>query len=46
MGINNKDVVNTSDKRRIYEKYDSNNGSNTLEMNLDKILNQYKKNLS
>lgn len=46
MGINNKDVINTSDKRRIYEKYDSNNGSNTLEMNLDKILNQYKKNLS
>ena len=46
MGINNKDVINTSDKRRVYEKYDGNNGSNTLEMNLDKILNQYKKNLS
>ena len=46
MGINNKDVINTSDKRRVYEKYDGNNGSNTLVMNLDKILNQYKKNLS
>jgi uncharacterized protein ACIAD1443 len=48
MGINknNNDVISTSEKRSIYEKQDGTNDINTLEVDLDKILNQYKKNLS
>lgn len=48
MGINknNNDVISTSEKRPIYEKQDGTNDINTLEVDLDKILNQYKKNLS
>lgn len=48
MGINknNNDVISTSEKRKIYGKHDGTNDKNTLEVNLDKILNQYKKNLS
>lgn len=48
MGINkdNNDVISTSGKRQIYEKYDDINDINSLEVNLDIILNQYKKNLS
>lgn len=48
MGINknNNDVISTSGKRQIYEKYDDTNDINPLEMDLDTILNQYKKNLS
>lgn len=48
MGINknNNDVISTSEKRKIYEKQDDTNDINPLEVNLDKILNQYKKNLS
>lgn len=48
MGINknNNDVISTSGKRQIYEKYDDTNDINPLEVDLDTILNQYKKNLS
>ena len=48
MGINkdNNDVISTSGKRQIYEKYDDINDINSLEVDLDTILNQYKKNLS
>lgn len=48
MGINknNNDVISTSGKRQIYEKYDDINDINPLEVDLDTILNQYKKNLS
>ena len=48
MGINknNNDVISTSGQRQIYEKHDDTNDINTLEVNLDIILNQYKKNLS
>lgn len=48
MGINknNNDVISTSEKRKIDEKQDSTNDINTLEVDLDAILNQYKKNLS
>ena len=48
MGINknNNDVISTSGQRPIYEKHDDTNDINTLEVNLDIILNQYKKNLS
>lgn len=48
MGINkdNNDVISTSGKRQMYEKYDDINDINSLEVNLDIILNQYKKNLS
>ena len=48
MGINknNNDVSSTSGQRQIYEKHDDTNDINTLEVNLDIILNQYKKNLS
>lgn len=48
MGINknNNDVISTSEKRQIYEKYDDTNDINPLEVDLDTILNQYKKNLS
>ena len=43
---NNNDVISTSGKRQIYEKYDDTNDINPLEVDLDTILNQYKKNLS
>ena len=43
---NNNDVISTSGQRQIYEKHDDTNDINTLEVNLDIILNQYKKNLS
>lgn len=48
MGINknNNDVISTSGKRQICEKYDDTNDINPLEVDLDTILNQYKKNLS
>ena len=49
MGINknnNNDVISISGKRQIYEKYDDTNDINPLEVDLDTILNQYKKNLS
>lgn len=48
MGINknNNDVISTSGKRQIYENHDDTNDINSLEVNLDIILNQYKKNLS
>lgn len=48
MGINknNNDVISISGKRQIYEKYDDTNDINPLEVDLDSILNQYKKNLS
>lgn len=48
MGINknNNDVISTSGKRQMYEKYDDTNDINSLEVDLDTILNQYKKNLS
>ncbi len=48
MGINkdNNDVISISGKRQIYEKYDDINDINSLEVDLDTILNQYKKNLS
>lgn len=48
MGINknNNDVISTSGQRQIYEKHDDTSDINTLEVNLDIILNQYKKNLS
>lgn len=48
MGINknNNDVISISEKRKIYEKQDGTNDINTLEVDLDAILNQYKKNLS
>ena len=48
MGINknNNDVISTSGQRQIYEKHDDINDINPLEVNLDIILNQYKKNLS
>ena len=43
MGINknNNDVISTSGKRQIYEKYDDTNDINPLEVDLDTILNQY-----
>ena len=42
MGINkdNNDVISTSGKRQIYEKYDDINDINSLEVDLDTILNQ------
>lgn len=43
---NNNDVISTSGKRQMYEKYDDTNDINSLEVDLDTILNQYKKNLS
>ena len=48
MGINkdNNDVISTSGQRQKYEMHDDTNDINTLEVNLDIILNQYKKNLS
>ena len=48
MGINknNNDVISTSGNRQICEKYDDTNDINPLEVDLDTILNQYKKNLS
>lgn len=48
MGINknNNDVISTSGQRQIYEKHDDTNDINALEVNLDIILNQYKKSLS
>ena len=49
MGINknnNNNVISISGKRQIYEKYDDTNDINPLEVDLDTILNQYKKNLS
>ena len=48
MGINkdNNDVNSTSGKRQIYENHDDTNDINPLEVDLDTILNQYKKNLS
>ena len=48
MGINknNNDVISTSGKIQIYEKHDDTNDINPLEVDLDTILNQYKKNLS
>ena len=48
MGINknNNDVISTSRQRQIYEKHDDTNDINSLEVDLDTILNQYKKNLS
>ena len=48
MGINknNNDVINTSEKRKLYEEPERADDINTLEVDLDIILKQYKKNLS
>ena len=48
MGINknNNDVINTSEKRKLYEEPERADDINILEVDLDIILKQYKKNLS
>ena len=46
MGINNNDVINTSEKRKLYEEPERADDINILEVDLDIILKQYKKKLS
>ena len=46
ININNNDVINTSEKRKLYEEPERADDINILEVDLDIILKQYKKNLS